>query len=95
MPGQAAFVIERADRLPPPPPGAPAPPRADAYQLLSALVEQRDQLEAELDAARRRLAVLRTALVTLAHDAHQPPGAQHVASVIERQLAELLGADGP
>jgi hypothetical protein len=94
MPGQAAFVIDLADRLPPPP-GAPAPPRAEAYQLLSALVEQRDQLAAELDATRRRLEILRTALSKLAHDAHQPPGAQHVASVIERQLADLLGNDGP
>lgn len=94
MSQQAGFVIDRADRLPPPPPGAPPPPSADAYQLLSGLVEQLAEVEADLDAVRRRLEILRTALAKLAHDAHQPPGAQHVATVIERQLAQLLGREG-
>jgi hypothetical protein len=95
MPKQAAFVIDPADRLPPPPPGAPPPPRAEPYHLLSGLVEQLDQLEADLAATRRRLEILREALCRHAYDEHQPPGAQHVASVIERQLAQFLGNDRP
>lgn len=70
-------------------PGTPAP-RADLRQLRSALVAQLDELHDELATIRSRLEVLRTALARLADDEHQPSGGQHVASVIERQLARLL-----
>lgn len=80
-------MVDRGERL-------PRPPRADPYRLLSALVDHIDELEAELAATRHRLEIIRTALATLAHDEYQPPGAQHVASVIERQLARVLRNDG-
>lgn len=84
-------------RSPPPeaPPPPPPPPRADPYELLSALVDHVDELEAERTATRRRIETVRAALATIADDEYQPAGAQHVAAVIERQLAQLLGDDGP
>jgi hypothetical protein len=72
-----------------PPPSAGSAPRAELYQLLAALADRVEELEAERLRTRRRLDVLVAALTRLADDEYQPPGAQHVATVIRRHLRSI------
>jgi hypothetical protein len=66
---------------------------SDARQLLGALADRVEELEAERARISQRLAVLRTALARLVDDEYQPPSARHVASVIGDQIAQLLDQD--
>jgi hypothetical protein len=66
---------------------------SDARQLLGALADRVEELEAERACIRQRLAVVRTALARLVDDEYQPPSARHVASVIGDQIAQLLEED--
>jgi hypothetical protein len=66
---------------------------SDARQLLGALADRVEELEAERSRFRQRLAILRTALARLVDDEYQPPSARHVAGVIGDQIAQLLDED--